>query len=85
MNAPDPAPSSPPPDPSAEVFTRVKSVSDEAPVQQPVANANEEVATSNSTPTVEEFVDEVSSRVVVKTLIDLEEELAAITDTDLST
>ena len=46
-----------------------------------MANADKEVTTSNPPPTVEEPVGEVTSGVVVRTLIDLEEEPAAVADT----
>ena len=53
--------------------------------QQPMANAGEEAETSNPPPAIEEPVGEISSRVAVRTLIDLEEEPTAVTDTDLLT
>ena len=83
LNARDPAPSTLLPGPSVEVVTRIESVLAEAPEQQLVANADEEVATSNPSPVVEELVGEMSSGVTVITLIDLEEEPIAVTDTDL--
>ena len=57
----------------------------DAPKQQPVANADEEETTSNSPLAIEEPVGEVTAGVVVKILIDLEEEPAAIGDTGLPT
>ena len=55
------------------------------PLNKLVANANEEAATSNPPLVIEEPVGEVSSGVTVRTLIDLEEELVVVTDTNLST
>ena len=55
------------------------------PKQQQVANANEEVATSNPSPAVGKPAGEVSSGIAVRTLIDLEEEPSAVIDTNLPT
>ena len=54
-----------------------------APEQQHVANADEEVVNSSPPPAVEELVGEVSLGVAIRTLIDLEEEPAAVIDTNL--
>ena len=72
LNAPDPAPSSLPPGPSVEVVIRVESVPIEDLEQQPVANADKEATASNRMNIIEVLIGEVPSRVLVKTLIDLE-------------
>ena len=61
LNAPNPAPSSPPPIPSTEVATRADSMPAEASELQPMANADKEVATFNPPPTIEEPIGKVSS------------------------
>ena len=85
LNAPNVVPSSPPSGPSVEDITSAKSVPSKAPEQQPVANADEEAATSNPLLAVEEPVGEVTSGVAVRTIINLKEEPVAISDTKLLT
>ena len=84
LNVPDPEPLSPPPGPSVEGVIGAENMPVGAFEQQFVANTDEEAATSNLPPAVEELVGEVTSRVASsRTLIDLKEELATIADTGL--
>ena len=79
-------PLSPPPGPLAKDIIGAESVPAGASEQQPSANPDKEVAASKPLSAIEEPVGEVTSRVAgSKTLIDLEEEPAAIADTDLPT
>ena len=48
-----------------------------------MANVDKEAPSSNPMLVVEKLEGEVSSAVAVRTVIDLEEEPAAVTDTDL--
>ena len=85
LNAPDPAPSSPPPSPSTEDIMETESVPVGASKPQPAANVDKNVAASNPPHAIEKPVGEVILRVAVKTLINLEEEPVVVADTDLPT
>ena len=63
LNDPDPAPLSPSPSPLAKDIIGAESVPIGASKPQSVANANEEVATSNPLLIVEELIGEATSRV----------------------